>query len=322
MSDLDDLRSFIEVVESGGFSRAAQRMGISKSILSRRIARLEAELGASLLSRTTRGIAPTDVGLDFKARSERILAEYEEALEAASQEGGAVIGRLRLSAPVSFGVRHIAPILGDLLRHHPRLELDISYSDRFEDLIAERYDLAIRIGALQDSSLIARKIAPARAVLVASPDYISRHGRPETPHDLPVHECLLYSASTVSEWQFRAGRRLIAIRPRGRLRADSGDAILQWAEAGLGIANLPTFLAADALERGTVEPLLLDYPSPEFGIFVVRPPGVNVSGKVRLLIDTLIERFGGVPFWDRCMMHQHSAGASPGDEDGDAGGAG
>lgn len=302
MSELDDLRSFVEVVENGGFGRAAERMGVSKSIISRRIARLEEDLGTTLLSRTTRGISPTDAGLEFKARCEQILADYDEARETVLQQGGTVVGRLRISVSVSFGVRHVAPILGELVHRHPRLELDVSYSDKVEDLIAERYDLAIRIGKLQDSSLVARKIAEARAAVVASPAYLEQHGRPKTPHDLLAHECLLHSGRSVN-WEFQSGKRHISIRPRGRLRSDSGDAILRWTEAGLGIAYLPTFLLSDSIERGAVEPLLQDYSSPEFGIYAVRPPGVNVSGKVRVVIDTLVEHFGGVPFWDRCMMH-------------------
>jgi DNA-binding transcriptional LysR family regulator len=304
MSELDDLRSFVEVIETGGFSRAAKRMGISKSVLSRRIARLEADLGTPLLSRTTRGISPTEAGLEFKARSERILADYDEARESASQQGSAVIGRLRISAPLSFGVRHVTPLLAEIVQRHPRLELDVSYSDRVVDLITERFDLAIRIGVLEDSSLVARRLASMRAAVVASPSYLSRHGRPQTPYDLTTHECLLYSGGRVGEWPFRSGKRLISIRPRGRLRSDSGEAQLLWAEAGLGIAYLPTFMLSDAIERGAVEPILRDYPSPEYGIYAVRPPGANVTGKVRLLIDALVERFGGVPFWDRCMMHE------------------
>ena len=178
MIDLDDLRSLVEVVESGGFNRAARRLGVSKSIVSRRIARLEADLGTRLLSRTTRGISPTEAGLEFKARGERILAELDEAREAVAQQAG-VVGRLRLSAPLSFGVRHVAPVLAEMAQRHPRLELDVSYSDRIVDLIGERFDAAIRIGTLQDSSLVARRIAPVRAVLVASPDYLARHGRPD-----------------------------------------------------------------------------------------------------------------------------------------------
>lgn len=213
MVDLEDLRSFVEVVESGGFNSAARRLGVSKSIISRRIARLEAGLGIRLLSRTTRGISPTNAGLEYKARSERILAELEEAREAVAQRAGGVAGRLRLSAPLSFGVRHVAPILAEMAQRHPRLEIDVSYTDRLVDLIGERFDAAIRIGALKDSSLVARRIAPVRPVLVASPDYLARCGRPSTPGDLAGHDCLIYTGRTVAEWQFRAGKRLISIRP-------------------------------------------------------------------------------------------------------------
>ena len=211
-------------------------------------------------------------------------------------------GRLRLSAPLSFGVRHLAPVLADLAQSHPDLELDVSYTDRVVDLIGERFDAAVRIGSLRDSSLVARRIAPVHAVLVASPDYLARHGRPGTPQDLAAHECLIYTASLVPEWQFQSGKRRISIRPEGRLRSDSGEAILQWAIASLGIANAPSFLVSDAIESGALEPLLLDYPQPEFGIHIVRPPGSYVPGKVRVLIDTLVERFGGTPEWDRCLI--------------------
>jgi len=305
MMELDDLRSFVEVVESGGFNRAARRLGVSKSIVSRRIARLEAELGTRLLSRTTRGISPTEAGLEFKARSERILAELEEAREAVAQQAGGVVGRLRLSAPLSFGVRHVAPVLAEMAQRHPRLEMDVSYSDRIVDLIGERFDAAIRIGTLQDSSLVARRIAPVRSVLVASPDYLARNGRPSTPHDLTGHECLIYTGRTVAEWEFLAGKRSISIRPEGRLRSDSGEAVLQWATAGLGIAEGPSFLVSDAIDSGALEALLTDYGRPEHGIYVVRPPGSYVPGKVRVLIDTLVERFGGQPYWDRCLMNAH-----------------
>jgi DNA-binding transcriptional LysR family regulator len=302
VTDLEDLKNFIEVVESGGFNRAARRLGISKSIVSRRIGRLEQELGVRLLSRSTRGISPTEAGLEFKARGERILAELEEAREAVAQKGEGVVGRLRLSAPLSFGVKHVAPVLSGLACRHPRLELDVSYSDRIVDLIGERFDAAIRIGALQDSSLVARRIAPVRATVVASPDYLARRGRPETPDDLTRHECLIYAGQTNPVWPFESGKRRFSLRPSGRLRSDSGEAILQWAIAGLGIAYLPSFLLSDAVEQGSLVPLLQAYPGPEFGIFVVRPAGAHVPGKVRVLIDALVERFGGEPDWDRCLM--------------------
>jgi DNA-binding transcriptional LysR family regulator len=170
MMDLEDLRSFVEVVETGGFNRAARRLGVSKSIVSRRIARLEADLGTRLVNRTTRGISPTETGLELKARSERILAELEEAREAVVRQVDGVVGRLRLSLPLSFGVRHVAPLLAEMAQRHPRLELDVSYSDRLVDLIGERFDAAIRIGVLQDSSLVARPCAPcwSRAPIILS----------------------------------------------------------------------------------------------------------------------------------------------------------
>lgn len=302
MSELESLKLFVEVVDSGGFNRAAKRLGLSKSVVSRGVARIEADLGVRLLSRTTRGINPTDAGMEFKARAERILADYEEAREVVARRGGDVVGLLRLSVPLSFGVRHVAPLLADLAVRHPRLELDVSYSDRLVDLIAERIDVAIRIGNLQDSSLVARRIAPARAVVVASPDYLSRRGSPQTPEDIAAHDCLIYTGRAVADWEFHSGKRLLSVRPKGRLHSDSGEAIVEWALAGLGLAMVPTFVIPDHIANGALVPLLLDYPAPEFGVYAVRPPGSHVPGKVRVLIDTLVDHFGGPPKWDPCLM--------------------
>ena len=301
MIELDDLRAFVEAVESGGFNQAAKRLGISKSVVSRRIARLEADLGARLLNRTTRGINPTEAGLEFKTRSERILAELGEAREVVAHQGGEVVGRLRLSAPLSFGVRYVAPILAEMAEQHPRLEMDVSYSDRMVDLIGERFDAAIRIGTLRESSLVVRRIAPVRSVYVASPNYLARNGRPHTPRDLATHQCLIYTRRVATDWQFHSGKRLISFRPEGRLRSDSGDAILQWAIAGLGVTEAPSFMVSDAIASGSLEPLLLNYPTPEYAVYVVRPPGAYVAGKVRVLIDTLVERLGGEPEWERFL---------------------
>jgi DNA-binding transcriptional LysR family regulator len=303
MLELDDLRTFVEVVEAGGFNRAASHLDVAKSIVSRRITRLEADLGVRLLNRTTRGISPTDAGLEFKVRCERMLLDLEEAREAVVQRGGGLSGRLRLSADLSFGVRHVAPVLAEMATRHPKLEMDISYTDRRVDLIGERFDAAIRIGALKDSSLVARRIAPVRSVIVASPKYLAGTHRPSKPADLASHKCLIHSGTAV-DWQFRSGARWIAIRPRGRLRTDSGEAMVQWALAGLGIAEAPSFMVADAIKRGTLEPLLVDYPRPESGIYVVRPPGSYVPAKVRVLIDTLVGYFGSEPQWDRLLTKQ------------------
>ena len=269
--------------------------------MSRRIAKLEADLGVRLLSRTTRGISPTAAGLEFKMRSERILADLGDAREAVAHQGGEVVGRLRLSAPLFFGVRYVTPILAQMAERHPRLEMDVSYSDRMVDLIGERFDAAIRIGTLRDSSLIARRIAPVRSVFVASPDYLARNGRPSTPSDLAAHQCLIYTGRVAAEWQFRSGKRSISFRPEGRLRSDSGEATLQWAIAGLGITEAPSFMVSDAVESGALEPVLLDYSTLEHAIHAVRPPGSYVPGKVRVLIDTLVERLGGEPEWERFL---------------------
>lgn len=302
MNELESLRLFVEVVESGGFNRAAARLGLSKSVVSRRIAQMETTLGARLVSRTTRGISLTDAGAEFKLRAERILSDYDEAREAVAQRGGEVVGLLRLSVPLSFGVRHVAPVLAELAARHPRLELDVSYSDRLVDIVGERFDAAIRIGALEDSALVARRIAPVRAAVVASPDYLKHHGRPAAPEDLTAHDCLIYTGSRQADWQFHSGKRLVSVRPHGRLRSDSGEAIVQWALAGLGLAMVPTFLVADHIASGALQPLLLDYPAPEASIYVLRPPGSYLPAKVRALTDMLVERFSGPPLWDPCMM--------------------
>ncbi len=310
MIEFDDMRCFVEVVDNGGFNRAAKRLGVSKSIVSRRVARIEADLGTVLLSRTTRSISPTEAGLEFKARAERILADFDAAREAVSAHDGAVVGRLRLTAPQSFGVRHVSPVLAQLAKDHPLLEIDVVFDDGVRDLVAEGFDAAIRIGNLSDSSLVARRLAPGRSLLVAARDYLERRGWPQAPADLAAHDALIYSGRSSVDWRLREGNRWVSVHPKGRLRSDSGETLLDWAIAGLGIAEIPTFLLADAIESRAIEPLLLDYPLPRFGIYVVRPPGGTAPAKVRVLIETLVAHFGGAPHWDKCLMHEHN-GAKP-----------
>src|SRR5262245_55313422 len=192
---------------------------------------------------------------------------------------------------------------------HQKLEIEVLYSDRLVDLIAERFDAAIRIGELKDSSLVARRIAPVRGVLVASPSYLTRMGRPTTPSDLAKHECLANAGGSTTDWVFRVGKRSISIQPQGRLRTDSGEAMVRWAIDGLGVALLPSFLVSDDIASGRLEPLLVDYVHFDAGIHVVRPPGPHLPAKVRALIDTLVEKFGGDPVWDRCLMHAKHSGA-------------
>jgi DNA-binding transcriptional LysR family regulator len=198
---------------------------------------------------------------------------------------------------LSFGTRHLAPALADFALEHPRVELDIALDDRPVDLVGEGFDLAVRIGSLRDSSLIARRIAPVRKVAVASPAYLEARGRPERPRDLAHHDILLYSHE---QWRFRVGDRWEQVRPRPRLRADSGEMLLAAAEAGLGVCILPSFLAAQAFQSATLEPLLRDYPMEEAALHVVMPPGRAATARVRALVDFLVDRFGPAPDWDPC----------------------
>jgi DNA-binding transcriptional LysR family regulator len=287
MFDLEDLSTFVEVAASGGVTAAARRLGLPKSIVSRRLVRLERELGAQLLARTTRGAALTEAGASFREYAARIVAELEAARDTLSPEGE-LCGRLRIAAPLSFGPSHLAPVLAELARRHPKLHVHASYSDRFVDLIGEGFDAGVRAGYLPDSNLVARRIAPLRGACVASPDYIKARGAPRTPEELLEHECLMQGTES---WRFVSNGKSITMRPQGRFKADNGAALLAAALAGLGIAALPDFLIDAHVASGALVPVLPDYPSPEAGLYVVRPPGAFAPRKVRALIDILIERF-------------------------------
>ena len=288
MLDVEDLRTFVEVADAGGVSPAARRLGVSKSIVSRRLFRLEAELGVQLLARTTRGAALTEAGVTFREHAARVCAEIDVARETILPAGD-LRGRLRIAAPLSFGPTHLAPVLAELARRHPLLHVHASYSDRFVDIVGEGFDCAVRVGYLSDSNLIARRIGPIYGKLVASPDYIKEHGAPETPDELLTHQALMQGTET---WRFIDGDKTISVHPQGRFKADNGTALAAAAVAGLGIAALPDFLTETHLASGALVPVMTRYPLPEAGIFVVRPPGQHPARKVRVLTELLIEHFG------------------------------
>ena len=286
--DLDDLRTFVDVAEAGGVSAAARRLGVSKSIVSRRLFRLEAELGVQLLARTTRGAALTEAGVTFREHAARVRAEIDAALETILPAGD-LRGRLRIAAPLSLGPTHLAPVFAEMARRHPLLHVQASYSDRFVDIIGEGFDCAIRVGYLNDSNLIARRVGPLTGTLVASPDYIREQGAPETPDELLTHQALMQGTET---WQFMDGDKIISIHPQGRFKADNGTALAAAAVAGLGIAWLPDHLIKGHLDSGALVQVMPLYPIPTAGIFVVRPPGQHPARKVRVLTELLIEHFG------------------------------
>jgi DNA-binding transcriptional LysR family regulator len=285
--DIEELRTFVEVADAGGVSPAARRLGVSKSIVSRRLFRLETELGIQLLARTTRGAALTEAGAIFRDYAARACAEIDVAKETILP-AGELRGRLRIAAPLSFGPTHFAPVLATLAQRHPELHVHACYTDRFVDLIAEGFDCAIRVGHLADSNLVARRVGPIRATYVASPGYIENHGAPETPMELLTHQALMQSNET---WRAMDGDKLIEFKPQGRFKADNGAALVAAALAGLGVACLPNDLIQEHLASGALLPVMTRYPHPGAGIYVVRPPGPQPARKIRVLTDMLIECF-------------------------------
>lgn len=294
--DIEDLRTFVDVADAGGVSAAARRLGVSKSIVSRRLFKLEAELGVQLLLRTTRGATLTEAGVTFREHAARIGAELETARETILPTG-ALRGRLRVAMPLSFGPTHFAPALADLSKRHPELQVHAAYSDRFVDLIAEGFDCAVRVGYLAESSLIAKRIGPITGRLVASPDYIKTHGAPETLEELAAHHALMQGTET---WKLTDGDKIISFQPQGQFKADNGTALTVAAVAGLGIGYLPDCLTHDHVASGRLVPILPNHPPPPAAAYVIRPPGRHPARKVRILTDMLIEHFKANPeLWGR-----------------------
>lgn len=287
--NLEDLRTFVEVADAGGVAPGARRLGLPKSIVSRRLSRLENALGAQLLSRTTRGSSLTEAGATFREHAANVIAELDAAQEAISPEGE-VRGTLRIAAPLSFGVSQLAPVFAELARRHPLLHVDTSYSDRFVDLVNEGFDCAVRMGLLPDSSMMARGICPFRGYIVATPTYLNQYGTPKTIEDLNEHETVTKKGESWPITDPKTGK-LIKFRPRGRFSADNGEAVLAGALAHVGIAALPDFMIKRHLETGELIALLPDYPITELGMYVIWPPGTCTSRKVRALIDILLEYF-------------------------------
>ena len=285
--DIEELRAFVEVADAGGVTLAAVRLGISKSMISRRIHRLEEELGVQLLTRTTRGTSLTEAGTTFRDYAARVCAEIDVARETILPDGE-LRGRFRVAAPLSFGPTHFAPVLADMARRYPLLQMQTCYSDSFVDLAGGGYDCAIRVGYLQDSNLIARRVGPIYGSLVASPSYINAHGEPNSPDELLMHEALMQGTEA---WQFTVEGRTVTVRPQGRFKADNATALIAAAVAGIGVAWVPDRLTDRYVEAGELVRVMTRYPPPPAGIFVVRPPNSSPTRKVRVLTEMLIECF-------------------------------
>ncbi|OWQ47469.1 LysR family transcriptional regulator [Roseateles noduli] len=283
--NFEELQTFVEVADAGGVSPAARRLGVAKSVISRRLLRLETELGVLLLARTTRGAALTEAGTAFRDHAARIVAEYEAATDAILP-AGELRGRFRIAAPISFGPTHIAPVLAELAKRHPLLEVHTCYSDRTVDLIGEGYDCAIRVGHLPSSALIARRVGSIHGKLVASPAYVAAHGAPETPDELPHHQSLMQGTES---WRFMDGDKAISVRPQGRFKADNPIALAAAAVAGLGLGYLSDSVTDEHVERGALVPVMVRFPPQPSGIYVVRSRSQHPTRKIRALIDLLAE---------------------------------
>jgi DNA-binding transcriptional LysR family regulator len=300
MDRLTAIEAFVRVAEAQSFSEAARRLRSSKSAVSRNVSALETELGVRLFQRTTRSLTLTEAGRGYFERATRILADLEEANLAVSHLQSAPRGRLRVSAPMSFGFLHLAPALPDFLARFPEVAVDLAMSDRFVDLVDEGFDVAVRIGALEDSSLVARKLAPIRRVVCASPAYFEARGFPRSPDELKGHECLCNSNIALSqEWQFTApDGRFWPVAVKGRLSANNGDALRVAALKGQGLANLPTFIVGGDLQAGTLVTMLDEFISQHLAMSAVYPTSRRLSPKVRAFVDFLAGCFGPRPYWD------------------------
>lgn len=284
--ELEDLQTFVQIADAGGVSAAARRMGMSKSIISRRLQRLEEDVGTQLITRTTRGASLTEAGLIFRQHAFRACAEMDIALESVLT-GDELRGRLRVAAPLTIGTIQIADAMADFARLHARVDLHTCYSDRCVDLVTEGFDGALRIGHLSDSNLVARKVACIETCLVASPAYIAKWGSPESPDELMMREALLQSTEP---WHLVDGRKIITIHPRGHFKADSSAALLAAAIAGLGIARLCTDLF-EQYQSGELVRVMTRFPCAPTDAHVIRPRSQYSARKVHALTDFLIEYF-------------------------------
>lgn len=301
MDRLDSMQIFVRVAELGSFSGVARQLDVARSVVTRQVAALEAHLGVKLIARSTRSLTLTSAGEAYLARCREILdlvAAAETSLEEASATPR---GHLRMSVPLSFGLRHLVPLMLDFARTYPDITVDLDFSDRRVNLIEEGVDLAIRITSQLDPLDVARRIGSSRLAVLASPDYLARHGEPRHPAELISHACLLYSEGPAQAhgWTFTVDGQTRRFPCQGPIRANNGDALADAAVRGLGIVLQPTFIAGPAIESGRLKPILTDYPMPELGIYAVLPGNRYVPHRVRVLIDYLAERIGEKPYWER-----------------------
>ncbi|MBS1228347.1 MAG: transcriptional regulator, LysR family [Proteobacteria bacterium] len=293
------MKTFNAVVDAGSFVKAADALEMSKAAVSRYVVEMETRLGVRLLHRTTRRLSLTDEGQVFYARSKELLAELQEAEEEITSRSKAASGLLRINAPFTFGIIHLAPLWGLFREQNPQVTLDITLADRLVDLVEEGYDVAIRIASLESSTLVSKKLASTRIVLCASPQYLEAHGLPKHPSELAQHAVIAYSySSTKDEWRFVGPEGPVNVKTKPCIHTNNGDTCRAAALANQGIILQPTFLVGKDLSEGTLVELMPEYRARNLGIYAVYPTRKHVSAKVRALIDFLTAHFSQLgPSW-------------------------
>jgi DNA-binding transcriptional LysR family regulator len=280
---------YVAVVDGGSFAAAADKLEISRAMVSKQIQKLEEHLGTRLMNRTTRRLSLTETGREFYERSTQIMGDVEEAEQIAGQMTRMPQGVLRVTIPLSYGQHRLGTVIGDYTQAFPQVQLDISLSDRKVDLVDEGFDLAIRIGAMPQSDLIARKLGAVRSIACAAPAYLARHGAPQTPADLAGHACLSYTLTgTGADWRLEGPDGLVSVPISGPIRADNGDIIRLAALGGAGIAFQPYFIVGADIEAGRLVRVLPEWQSPELGVYAVYPSRKHLSAKVRTFVDFLV----------------------------------
>lgn len=303
MGRYEQLEAFVEVVDQQSFSAAGEKMGLVKSVLSRRVSELETRLGVKLLNRTTRKLSLTGAGEQLYQQTSLLLSDLLDAEQKVSDEQVALSGRLKIAAPLSFGYRHLSSAISEFVKQNPEIDVSLDLNDREVDLVAEGFDMAIRIGELIDSTLIARKLGVIRFVTAASDDYLKQHGEPEHPTDLVNHQGLVYSnLSARQQWKFVDNKQPIVAQPCTRLTANNGDFLAKAAIQGLGIVNSPTFILYDYIQTGKLREILKGYQVEATGLFALFPPGRLIPRRVKVLVEFLQKQFGGLPEWDKGLL--------------------
>lgn len=309
MDRIGDLNLFLRVLDLGSISAAARSLDVSVAVASQRLKRLERSLGVRLLHRTTRQLRPTPEGIALAEQGRSLVEDLEVLTSSLSNTAKGVSGTLRVTLPATFGRQYISPLLPEFMSRHPRLRLHIDLSDQMRDLVSDGLDLAIRIGALKDSDLVATRLASNRRVLCASPEYLQRHGAPKKPADLAKHECLLMAVSRDASdtWHLRGpDGEEVAVRVQSRLKSNLGEVIRDAALGGLGISLHSTWHVCEDIRAGRLKHVLPDYHLPESGIYAVMPERRMVLPRVRAFVDMLTQHLGDVPPWERCLAARTS----------------